>query len=227
MKPLMQKRSGRFIMIFILSILILTGMSFAIVDQPVQAQDSGKVKSYSLQSIYNKIDELGEYVKSVAPVAKTGQTESTTAGDDGDLEKGVNWPDPRFKDNGDGTVTDQLTGLIWLKDANPCGKKKWGEAIVFCNNLCSGRAGLRDDSYPGDWRLPNLRELYSLVDFSNYNPALPPENPFVGQQSSLYWSSTVDVGSAGGAWLVNFYRGYVGVYYQAGEYYVHPVRSGP
>ncbi len=43
-------------------------------------------------------------------VVKTGQTTSYRTGDDGDLEKGVAWPDTRFTDNGNGTVTDNLTG---------------------------------------------------------------------------------------------------------------------
>ena len=53
-----------------------------------------------------------------APVARTGQTESNRTHDDGDLERGVASPSPRFSDNGNGTVTDNLTGLIWLKNAN-------------------------------------------------------------------------------------------------------------
>lgn len=53
-------------------------------------------------------------------VPRTGQTVSTsaTAGEDGDLQKGLAWPSPRFTDNGNGTVTDNLTGLIWLKNAD-------------------------------------------------------------------------------------------------------------
>ena len=54
---------------------------------------------------------------------KTGQTVSYALGDDGDLQKGVMWPVPRFTDNGSGTVTDNLTGLIWLKDANCFGSQ--------------------------------------------------------------------------------------------------------
>ena len=50
-----------------------------------------------------------------APVPKTGQTESLADHDDGYYKKGVEWPNPRFIDNGDGTVTDKLTGLLWLK----------------------------------------------------------------------------------------------------------------
>ena len=53
-----------------------------------------------------------------AGVPKTGQTTFYATGDDGDLEKGVPWPSPRFTDNGNGTVTDNLTGLTWLEDAN-------------------------------------------------------------------------------------------------------------
>ena len=53
-----------------------------------------------------------------APVPKTGQTISFGTGDDGDLQMGAKWPNPRFTDKEDGTITDNLTGLTWLKDAN-------------------------------------------------------------------------------------------------------------
>ena len=51
-------------------------------------------------------------------VWRTGQTTSRHAGDDGAIRAGVAWPTPRFKDNGDGSVTDNLSGLVWLQDAN-------------------------------------------------------------------------------------------------------------
>ncbi len=57
-----------------------------------------------------------------APVPKTGQTTPYGAGDDGALQKGVAWPTPRFTDSENGTVTDNLTGLIWLKNANAFGE---------------------------------------------------------------------------------------------------------
>ena len=56
--------------------------------------------------------------KTEALVPQTGQTDYYAAGDDGALQKGVPWPTPRFTDNGNGTVTDNLTHLIWLKNAN-------------------------------------------------------------------------------------------------------------
>ena len=65
-----------------------------------------------------------------ALVEKTGQTTSPGTRDDGALQRGVTWPSPRFTDNGDGTVTDNLTGLIWLKDANYDGEKRWTNALT-------------------------------------------------------------------------------------------------
>jgi hypothetical protein len=88
-------------------------------------------------------------------VPKTGQITSDDDYDDGYYEKGVEWPNPRFRDNEDGTVTDNLTGLIWLKNANCFGSRTWNEAITDCNVLANGQCGLTDGSGGGDWRLPN------------------------------------------------------------------------
>ncbi|UCE55232.1 MAG: hypothetical protein JSV31_07260 [Desulfobacterales bacterium] len=65
-----------------------------------------------------ELEEMLNQLQKFAPVAKTGQTDSYADCDDGDLEKGIVWPVPRFTDNEDGTVTDNLTGLVWLKNAN-------------------------------------------------------------------------------------------------------------
>jgi len=137
-----------------------------------------------------------------AAVPKTGQTTLYADGDDGDLEKGVAWPNPRFTDNIDGTVTDNLTGLVWLKDANAFGTRNWATALTDCATLNSGEAGLSDGSVEGDWRLPNLHELESLRHMGFYSPAVPNTagtgkwsegNPFIGVQSGNYWSSTARV----------------------------------
>ena len=61
-------------------------------------------------------DEGGDCPPFPAPVAATGQSVPYGPGDDGEYQMGVS-VDSRFTDNGDGTVTDNLTGLIWLKDA--------------------------------------------------------------------------------------------------------------
>ncbi len=100
-----------------------------------------------------------------AAVEKTGQTTSYATGDDGDLKTGVVWPSPRFTDNSDGTVTDNLTGLIWLQDADAGdGTETWADALSICNSLAAGQQGLSDGSSAGDWRLPTEKELHSLID---------------------------------------------------------------
>ena len=125
-----------------------------------------------------------------APVEKTGQTSSYNLGDDGDLEKGVAWPNPRFTDNGDGTVTDNLTGLIWLRDAN-CSvfnaPRSWEDALnIIVPQLEDGFCQLMDGSIPGDWRLPSVKELQSLIDFGEANPPLPSGHPFTNVLITTY-----------------------------------------
>jgi hypothetical protein len=142
-----------------------------------------------------------------APVPKTGQTTPSDPGTDGALQKGVAWPSPRFVDNGNGTVTDRLTGLIWMQQASSLGQKNWEDALSAANGLASGSYGLADGSQAGDWRLPNLRELQSLVDYGSYGPALPADNHFTAVQSDEYWSSTTYASDTNAAWLVHFYGG--------------------
>ncbi len=111
-------------------------------------------------------------------------------GQDGEYQAGVAFPDPRFNDNGDGTVTDNLTGLVWLRNGNAFGTLTWEEALESCNTLASGKHGLSDGSRKGDWRLPNINELRSLEDYGEARPALPAGHPFVNIRQSLCWSST-------------------------------------
>ena len=176
--------------------------------------------------------------KNYAPVEKTGQTIPYAAGDDGDLEKGVAWPDPRFTDNANGTVTDNLTGLIWLKNANCDGEKTWASALTYCNNLANGDCGLTDGSAAGDWRLPNIKELQSLIHYGVCGPALPNTagpgqwsegDPFINVQSGLlYWSSATSVGHTGDAWAVNMFEGSMNGHdaKSSSHPFVWPVRGG-
>jgi hypothetical protein len=149
---------------------------------------------------------------------KTGQTTSYATGDDGDLQKGVTWPSPRFTDNGDGTVTDNLTGLMWTRDANMAGGMTWSDAIDYCNNL----------NYAGytDWRLPNINELESLIDAEQYGPALPENHPFINAQLDHYWSSITSASNADDAWYVTVLFGDVHWYDKSYSLYVWPVRAG-
>ena len=182
----------------------------------------------TLDEIYDKLNSIESIVVpapcEAAPVEKTGQTTSYATGDDGNLQKGVAWPSPRFTDNGDGTVTDNLTGMIWLKNANCDGTKTWTGALNYCNNLANGACGLTDGSVADDWRLPNIKELLSLIDYGQFDPSLPSGHPFSGVQSDSYWSSTT-YGSTS-AWLVDLIDGYTDFNDRDSENHVWPVRGG-
>ena len=119
----------------------------------------------------------------VSRVRKTGLTTSYRAGDDGDYEAGQALASPRFTDNGDDTVTDNHTGLMWTQDANLAGtSNSWTEAIDFCNAL-----SLADYD---DWRLPNVTEILSLLDYtSEVGPEFPGIFSNVGSPSP-YWTSS-------------------------------------
>ncbi len=181
-----------------------------------------------------------------APVPRTGQTStaplnSPPTGSDGALQKGVTWPTTRFTDNNNGTVTDNLTGLIWLKNANCTdtvgginknvtdieGKLSWLSALTWCNNLAATSCGLTDGSTAGQWRLPNRFELESLLDLSKDRPPLPAEHPFNNVKSDYYWSSTSEVLIATSyAWYVSMASGLVRSAVKTDTNYVWPVRAG-
>jgi hypothetical protein len=102
----------------------------------------------------------------------------------------------------------------------------WSTALSYCNSLADGAAGLTDGSSAGDWRLPNIKELHSLVDFGNASPALPTGHPFIGVQSDHYWSSTTFPLSFDHAWYVTVHYGYVQLDDKTVTNYVWPVRGG-
>ena len=144
-------------------------------------------------------------------LAATGQQASYAAGDDGSAKKGVAWSAAtRFTANPDGTVTDNLTGLVWLQDAGCLGSALWADGVGAANQLAAPACGLSDGSAAGDWRMPNLVELESLVDASASTPALSANAPFVGVSGGVYWTSTSYYGGVGGsdqAWTVRFSDG--------------------
>lgn len=160
-----------------------------------------------------------------APIPKTGQTTSYATGDDGELQKGVAWPSPRFTDKDDGTVLDNLTGLIWLKNAScATDAMNWSSALTYVATLAEGSCSLSDGSSAGNWRLPNRRELFSLVDSTGYNPALPSGHPFTSVQG-YYWSGTTYIGDTSRAWYLYLYFGEVGNASKTLSYRVWPVRD--
>jgi Protein of unknown function (DUF1566) len=154
-------------------------------------------------------------------------TSCDNTGQDGDIQAGVPFPTPRFSDRGNGTVKDNLTNLIWLKNANcsTISPAVWATALSNANDLANGECGLSDGSVAGDWRLPNVKELQSLIDFGNFNPAFPTGHPFLNVQSSLYWSSTAFADLPVGAWIVDLLDGLT-IDDKAFPRLVWPVRGG-
>ncbi|MCP4353954.1 MAG: DUF1566 domain-containing protein, partial [Desulfobacterales bacterium] len=151
-----------------------------------------------------------------ALVPKTGQTTSYRTEDDGNIQKGVAWP-ARFTNNGDGTVTDNLTGLMWIQNPDET-LRNWDAAISYCNALTT--AGYTD------WHLSNQMELISLIDISQYNPALPAGHPFSGLRADTYWSGSTSADDTSSARSVNLYNGAMGSATKTGTFYVLPVRGG-
>lgn len=195
---------------FVTVICLLTALPFVTHAATIMLPRTGQNTCYDVHGI-------------VIPCANTGQ--------DGDRQAGAAWPSPRFTDNKDGTVSDNMTGLIWLADANctetvggiarDSGLLNWPSALTWSNNLADGMCGLSDNSVAGDWRLPNVNELRSLVDYSRHDPTLPGGHPFSNVQSIWYWSSTTNPVYTGGAYTVGLSRGSIHV---TGK--VRPVAGG-
>ncbi len=194
-------------------------------------------------------------------VEKTGQTECWDefggsipdcdgTGQDGDLQRGVRLPEPRFIDLGNGWVLDRLTWLQWLKDANCIannpgfdtdgiaddGKVFWQTGLNFVDDL-NNNEGMCDQTNhrrkPA--RLPNVKELQSLIHFGFSDPALSDRSgtvkwsegdPFENVQSSFYWSSTTSADCDDCAWDVSLLNGWTRDGGKAGTSFVWPVRGG-
>ena len=115
-------------------------------------------------------------------------------GQDGEIRAGIPWPNPRFENNGDGTVTDNLTGLIWTENANAPGPvscptgtpMNWQAALDYLKCL-------NNNSYlnQNDWRLPNINEISSFMNAGEANLSTwLNSSGFSNVQNGYYWSST-------------------------------------
>jgi len=113
----------------------------------------------------------------------------------------------RYVDNGDGTVSDTCTGLVWQKDTadvngngadDPEDGLRWSQVLKYCDSIVfAGR---------DDWRLPNIGELLSIVDYGRSDPAI---DPVFGGVGDLHWSSSPSShsGEIGRAFVVYFRGG--------------------
>ncbi|MFZ5767051.1 MAG: DUF1566 domain-containing protein [Thermodesulfobacteriota bacterium] len=118
-------------------------------------------------------------------------------------------PSPHLRDNGDGTITDSVTGLMWLTDGGCLGQGTWQDALAAVARLNEGdvAADCRGPrSAYRDWALPNRHELRSLIDHQRDLPALPTDHPFAGVQTR-YWTSTTVVPMPSHAFALNLASG--------------------
>jgi len=126
---------------------------------------------------------------------------------------GDNYGVNSFADNGDGTITDNATGLTWMQNDNGTGVL-WGDALNYCENLSMVGAD--------DWRLPNIKELHSILDYTRSpgttnSAAIDPifnatqiTNEAGNPDYGFYWSSTTHLtssGSVANAAYMSFGRG--------------------
>jgi len=128
----------------------------------------------------------------------------------------------RFKDNGDGTVTDKAYGLMWEKSPVPK-FKKWDEALTYCDNLKLANYN--------DWRIPSVKELQSLADYKKNAPPAINKNLFSLDAPYFYWTATTEDGSIpyqSYAWFLDFTDGSPFAYLKSVmKNYVRAVREIP
>jgi hypothetical protein len=157
----------------------------------------------------------------------------------------------RYIDCGNGTVTDNDTGLVWLANANCLNAwVDWFTAMEFVAGLSDlpgddpDDCGLSDGSSPGEWRLASKAEWQAMVadaDGLGCSPTITNDAgndcwdaacvtagacSFSGVVSSFYWSASTGVGGPTFAWNVNLTFGNVGSSFKSGNDYVWPVRGG-
>jgi hypothetical protein len=130
--------------------------------------------------------------------AQGGEVPCPDSGQDGEFRTGITWPVPRFEHHGE-TVLDRLTGLSWTRRANPAELPvTWQEALVYVDGMNRKNAFGRSD-----WRIPNRRELRSLMSHQTRKPALPEGHPFRDVFSGWYWTSTTAAVNRAHAWYVH------------------------
>jgi hypothetical protein len=170
-------------------------------------------------------------------VLKTGQTTPYGTGSDGDLQKGAS---RSYTDNGDGTITDNTTGLMWEKKSWDNSIHTWTNGYTWSDTITTFLAALNGGGgFAGhtDWRIPNINELHTLANYENFSPSVDSvfntncvANCTVTTcsctQSNYYWSSTTYAPFSQSAWIVGFNVGYVDTTDKSMIFYVRAVRGG-
>ncbi len=133
-----------------------------------------------------------------------------------------------YTDNGDGTVTDTLSGLVWQKcsmgqtnDATCSGTATtatWQNSLNYCKNLTlAGKT----------WRLPSVNELKTIIDRGQAAAPFIDQTAFPGTVATYYWSASTYVPFPTDAWYVYFTTGVVNYNNKTNSYYVRCVSAGP
>jgi hypothetical protein len=194
-----------------------------------------------------------------SPLTVAGTIETTSGGvkfPDGTLQTTAAVTTPpgdchggRYEDNGDGTVSDCRTGLIWLKNADCTdaagaivksgGTLNWDNAKTWSAALANGACGLSDGSSAGDWRLPTKTEWMAMVAYAKTHYSMPiltnaagtakwtEGDPFLNVRfNSSYWSGSAVIGNTTNVWYVPMFFGNMDSLGKSISFYVWPVRSG-
>ncbi len=157
---------------------------------------------------------------------RTGQTSSEEDYDDGYYQAGLAFnyqteaPNPGSP--GQVVTLDKTTGLMWATYGDRAGcfngqSQNWSDAVAWAENL----------NYAGysDWRLPNVRELQSLIDYGKSDPAIRTRY-FPNTILDYYWSSSSYATNTLYAWNLDFSNGYFAARDKISVYYVRAVRGG-
>jgi hypothetical protein len=165
-----------------------------------------------------------------------GACPGSPAGQDGSLGKGLV---RSYTDNGDGTVTDNKTGLMWEKLSQDGTIHEYSTTYTWYTAFTTKVATLNSGNFAGhnDWRLPNVNELQSIANYGTFNPAV--DAAFNTSctasctvltcsctQSDFYWSATTYQPNPSDAWIVNFVDGNVLDGNKTTNFYVRAVRAG-
>ncbi len=126
---------------------------------------------------------------------------------------------PRFIQT-NGRVRDARSGLVWPADAALSEfPLDWAEALAFVRDLNHSRFQGHDD-----WRLPNRRELFSLVSHQAVNPCIAPPHPFVNVFHGYYWTATTCARLPDQAWYIHMGGARVFKGMKPNSYMLWPVR---
>jgi len=223
----------------ILSLALLVGLGLSAT--AVEAWDNNNTPPQPSSCGNSTFPASGQTAPATGTMTHTG----ATVRDDGFVKAGGALS---YRDNGDGTITDLNTGLMWEKKSADGSDHDVGKTFVWSSALTDtvwdwinaintevgngiGFAGFND------WRLPNVRELLSIIDYGRLNPSVDPAfNNHVSPGCTVltcsaitpvpYWSSTTVATNDVDAWTVEFGAGHVVAFLKSASNAVRAVRGG-